>query len=37
MERDRFMTPEDSKEFGLIDDVVSSRPQDADDANGKDS
>jgi len=37
MERDRFMTPEDSKEFGLIDEVVSSRPQEADDENGKDS
>jgi len=30
MERDRFLTPDESKDFGLIDDVVSSRPQDAD-------
>lgn len=37
MERDRFMTPEESKEFGLIDDVVSSRPQEANGDNGKDS
>jgi ATP-dependent Clp protease protease subunit len=26
MERDRFMAPEDAKEFGLIDEVVTSRP-----------
>lgn len=26
LERDRFMTPEDAKEFGLIDEVVSTRP-----------
>jgi len=26
MERDRFMAPEDAKEFGLIDEVVVSRP-----------
>lgn len=26
MERDKFMSPEDSKEFGLIDEVVTSRP-----------
>jgi ATP-dependent Clp protease protease subunit len=26
MERDRFLTPEDAKEFGLIDEVVESRP-----------
>lgn len=37
MERDRFLTAEEAKDFGLIDDVVSSRPQDADDENGKDS
>ncbi len=27
LERDRFMTPEESKEFGLIDEVVSTRPK----------
>ena len=26
MERDRYMTPEEAKEFGLIDEVVSDRP-----------
>ncbi|HVR65289.1 MAG TPA: ATP-dependent Clp endopeptidase proteolytic subunit ClpP [Verrucomicrobiae bacterium] len=26
MERDKFMTPEDAKEFGLIDDVILKRP-----------
>ncbi|MBT5458512.1 MAG: ATP-dependent Clp endopeptidase proteolytic subunit ClpP [Rhodospirillaceae bacterium] len=26
MERDNFLSPEDAKEFGLIDDVVNSRP-----------
>ncbi len=31
MERDRFMTPEEAKEFGLIDEVVSERPRPADD------
>ncbi len=30
MERDRFMTAEDAKEFGLIDEVVTSRPVPAD-------
>jgi ATP-dependent Clp protease protease subunit len=30
MERDRFMTPEEAKEFGLIDEVVSERPRPAD-------
>lgn len=36
LERDRFMTPEDAVEFGLIDEVVSKRPesdQDDDDAD----
>lgn len=34
MERDRFLAPEDAKEFGIIDEVVSDRPvpADADDA-----
>ena len=31
VERDRYMTPEDAKEFGLIDEVVSKRPQIDDD------
>ena len=26
MERDRFLAPEDAKEFGLIDEVVTTRP-----------
>ena len=26
MERDKFMPPEEAKEFGLIDEVVSTRP-----------
>ncbi|HAD88033.1 MAG TPA: ATP-dependent Clp endopeptidase proteolytic subunit ClpP [Rhodospirillaceae bacterium] len=35
MERDKFMTPEDAKEFGLIDEVVSSRPSSGEDGDGK--
>jgi ATP-dependent Clp protease protease subunit len=31
MERDRFMTPDEAKEFGLIDEVVTERPRPADD------
>jgi ATP-dependent Clp protease protease subunit len=30
MDRDRFMTPDEAKEFGLIDEVVSERPRPAD-------
>jgi ATP-dependent Clp protease protease subunit len=30
MERDRFLAPEDAKEFGIIDEVVSDRPIPAD-------
>jgi ATP-dependent Clp protease protease subunit len=30
MERDNFMSPEDAKTFGLIDEVVSSRPSETD-------
>jgi ATP-dependent Clp protease protease subunit len=30
MERDRFMTPEEAKDFGLIDEVVTERPRGAD-------
>jgi ATP-dependent Clp protease protease subunit len=33
LERDRFMTPEEAKEFGLIDEVVTSRPVSEDDDN----
>jgi ATP-dependent Clp protease protease subunit len=35
MERDKFMTPEDAKDFGLIDEVVSTRPSSAEDGDGK--
>jgi ATP-dependent Clp protease protease subunit len=35
MERDKFMTPEDAKEFGLIDEVVASRPAGGEDEGGK--
>lgn len=31
MERDKFLSPDEAKEFGLIDEVVSSRPVDEDD------
>jgi ATP-dependent Clp protease, protease subunit len=31
MDRDRFMTPEEAKDFGLIDEVVSERPRAGDD------
>ncbi|OAN56014.1 ATP-dependent Clp protease proteolytic subunit [Paramagnetospirillum marisnigri] len=33
MERDKFMTADEAKEFGLIDEVVSKRPVPADDAS----
>jgi ATP-dependent Clp protease protease subunit len=33
MDRDRFMTPEEAKEFGLIDEVVTERPRALDDQN----
>ena len=36
MERDRFMTPDEAKNFGLIDEVISERPG-ADDQNGSKS
>ena len=34
MDRDRFLTPEESKDFGIIDEVVTSRPPESDDDNG---
>ena len=37
MERDRFMTPEEAKNFGLIDDVIASRPGGDDQAGSKSS
>lgn len=36
VERDRFMSPDESVEFGLIDEVVTSRPAAEEDENGKD-
>ncbi len=36
MERDRFMTPDEAKNFGLIDEVISQRPG-ADEPNGSKS
>ena len=35
VERDYFMAPEDAKEFGLIDEVVSSRPPTGGDGDGE--
>ena len=35
VERDKFMTPEDAKAFGLIDEVVASRPATGDEGGGK--
>jgi len=36
MDRDRYMTPEEAKEFGLIDEVVSERPSEPEEKGGKD-
>ena len=37
LERDRFLTPDEAKEFGLIDEVVTSRPATEDDDNNDDN
>jgi len=38
MERDKFLSPEEAKAFGLIDEVVDQRPfDDDDDANASDN
>ncbi len=36
VDRDNFMTTEEAKEFGLIDEIVSTRPETDDDANSDD-
>jgi len=35
IERDNFLSPEQAKDFGLIDDVVASRPRPAEDASSR--
>ena len=35
LERDKFMTPDEAKEFGIVDDVVSQRPEVADESDDK--
>ena len=37
MDRDKFLTPEEAKEFGLIDEVVENRPKIDDDGDGGNS
>lgn len=37
MERDRFLAPSEAKEFGIVDEVVSSRPDTGDDDDNGDS
>jgi ATP-dependent Clp protease protease subunit len=37
VERDRYMTPEDAQEFGLIDEVVANRPETDDDSGDEDA
>ena len=37
LERDKFMTPQEAKEFGLVDDVVARRPAGPDDSEDKGS
>jgi len=34
MDRDRFLTPEESKDFGIIDEVVTNRPHDSENGDG---
>ena len=34
MDRDRFLTPEEARDFGIIDEVVTSRPQDSENGDG---
>ena len=35
MDRDRFMTPEAAKDFGLIDEVIANRPEGEDGGDSK--
>ena len=35
LERDTFMTPEDAKEFGLIDEVIETRPAETSPVSGE--
>ena len=35
LERDKFMTPQEAKDFGLVDDVVARRPAAPNDSEGK--
>ena len=37
LERDKFMTPQEAKDFGLVDDVVVRRPKDAEETEGKEA
>ena len=37
LERDKFMTPHEAKDFGLVDDVVARRPASPDDSEEKSS
>ncbi|MCY4395271.1 MAG: ATP-dependent Clp endopeptidase proteolytic subunit ClpP [Rhodospirillaceae bacterium] len=34
MDRDRFLTPEEARDFGIIDEVVTNRPQDSENGDG---
>ena len=35
LERDKFMTPDEAKDFGIVDDVVARRPETPDDSEAK--